>query len=687
MKERLLSLAIFLFILVSVIVFSQDVKAQTQRNPVLEECTGTWCQWCPCGHDVMEQILASMPNAIMIGYHGPANSSDPWDDFPGNQIISLLSFSGYPTAVIDRTGPPQSRSAWPGLMNQRYSIPASVSITMDKNYNKVTRELNADIHVTALENLTGEYKLNFLLLEDGLIYPQTGNSSCPGANDYVHNHVVRAMINGATGEALNGVNPWNQGEMITKNIQYTVPSAVVPDSCKLVAFVYKVASPLYNGTIQQGEKWELVSPDYVATMTTSSPDIISANNSSAQYTAVLHNEGLLNDTYNISASIDGPAGWTGEFTTTNGTFQFGETDSVQIAVGDSTEISVSVNPNSFNGSGVVTIECASKNDPGTVAYINFSLVTNTGVHLLVVDATEEGQSSLITNTLDGFYEGRYGVVSRSAFQAQGLDLSYFTMISWSAGNSTPAFYPEEVDYLQSYLGQGGNLFINGQNIGSDIFEAGGQSQFAQNFFNNYLHATYESDSGPSYFLTGYTGDPITDGLTIIVNSFYTRSPDAISPYDANTTPIIKYGSGPAINSVKADDSNHKVVFFGIGMEQIDDTAIVDTLVTRSVRWLTEGIVLNNPSEDLSKMIYMLDQNYPNPFNPSTSINYSIADESNVNLKIYDIMGREVANLVNERQPAGSYHVEFDASLLASGTYFYKLTAGEFVSVKKMTLLK
>ena len=58
--------------------FGSQTVAQIQRNPVLEECTGTWCQWCPCGHDIMEEIKAAMPNAIMIGYHGPANVSDPF---------------------------------------------------------------------------------------------------------------------------------------------------------------------------------------------------------------------------------------------------------------------------------------------------------------------------------------------------------------------------------------------------------------------------------------------------------------------------------------------------------------------------------------------------------------------------------------------------------------------------------
>lgn len=687
MKNKLQNLAIIVSIVISSISLSQNIFAQTQRNPVLEECTGTWCQWCPCGHDIMEQILATMPNAILIGYHGPANSSDPWDDFPGNQIIGLLGFTGYPTAVIDRTGAPLSRTAWAGAMNQRYNIPATVSITMDKVFNKVTRELDVDIQVTALENLTGEYRLSFLLLEDGLLYTQTGNGSCPGSNNYIHNHVVRAMINGANGEELNGVNPWNQGESITKNILYTVPSVVVPDSCELVAFVYKVASPLYNGTIQQGEKWDLVSPDYVATMSSSSPDMISENDLQADFSAVLLNQGLLNDTYNISASIDGPAGWTGEFTTVNGTFPFGDSDSVQVAVGDSTGVSVTVNPNSFNGSGVITIECASKNDPGMIVNISFNLVTNTGVHLLVVDATEDGYGSIISNELANFYEGRYGVVSRNALSSASLDLSYFTMIAWAGGNSSPAFYQEEVNNLEAYLDGGGNLLLEAHNLGSDIFEVGGQSQFAQSFFNDYLHSNYLADFGGSYIMTGFSGDPITDEMVIPLNSVYTRSPDQISAFDAFTTPITQFGSGPNINSIRSDNGNHKVVYFGFAFEQLNDLTIADTLIKRSVQWLTEGIVLDNPVEGFIPSEYILEQNYPNPFNPVTTISYSIPAESQVSLVIYDIMGRQVSELVNGKQSAGSYNIQFDAYSVASGTYFYKLTAGEFVSVKKMVLLK
>lgn len=85
--------------------------------------------------------------------------------------------------------------------------------------------------------------------------------------------------------------------------------------------------------------------------------------------------------------------------------------------------------------------------------------------------------------------------------------------------------------------------------------------------------------------------------------------------------------------------------------------------------------------------YSLKQNYPNPFNPSTTISYSIKEKGFVTLKIFDILGNEVKTLVDAAQEAGNYQLEFNAASLASGIYFYTLTAGDFVSTRKMILLK
>jgi len=108
----------------------------------------------------------------------------------------------------------------------------------------------------------------------------------------------------------------------------------------------------------------------------------------------------------------------------------------------------------------------------------------------------------------------------------------------------------------------------------------------------------------------------------------------------------------------------------------------------------EEIVITNPGINKLKIEsveipieYNLSQNYPNPFNPSTVISYQLPVNSKVSLKVFDVLGNEVATLVNQEQVAGKYEFTFEASRFASGVYLYRLQAGEFVSVKKLVLMK
>ena len=93
------------------------------------------------------------------------------------------------------------------------------------------------------------------------------------------------------------------------------------------------------------------------------------------------------------------------------------------------------------------------------------------------------------------------------------------------------------------------------------------------------------------------------------------------------------------------------------------------------------------SVDLTPNSFALSQNYPNPFNPITVISYQLQVQSDVRLVVFDLLGREVATLVNEKKEAGNYTATFNGANLTSGVYFYKLTAGNFSEIKKMTLIK
>ncbi|MBK7377705.1 MAG: T9SS type A sorting domain-containing protein [Ignavibacteriales bacterium] len=120
-------------------------------------------------------------------------------------------------------------------------------------------------------------------------------------------------------------------------------------------------------------------------------------------------------------------------------------------------------------------------------------------------------------------------------------------------------------------------------------------------------------------------------------------------------------------------------FFYLGIDNIEFNLTTNGLEANSLA--KEG------DENLLPVQYEAFQNYPNPFNPVTQIKYSIPERSEVTLKVYNVLGKEVATLVNEEKEPGYYTVDFDGSNLASGMYIYRITAGSFIETRKMILMK
>ena len=151
------------------------------------------------------------------------------------------------------------------------------------------------------------------------------------------------------------------------------------------------------------------------------------------------------------------------------------------------------------------------------------------------------------------------------------------------------------------------------------------------------------------------------------------------------------------DTIKANDSIVvPVVFKPLGNDTIKVSFNIrnigrngyDQMIARQVILTGEADDATAVRTDITTPLqFILFQNYPNPFNPSTVINYEIPKSSLVTLKVYDVLGREVATLVNEEKPAGRYNATFDASKYSSGVYFYRITAGDFSQIKKMVLLK
>jgi len=165
---------------------------------------------------------------------------------------------------------------------------------------------------------------------------------------------------------------------------------------------------------------------------------------------------------------------------------------------------------------------------------------------------------------------------------------------------------------------------------------------------------------------------IADGATIVV------TPDNASPRFtsiAKTGDVLTWKTQDLFDiDLTAGTHALRFTFFGSGLSlNYIDLATVGALSVEN-----EANVLKE---------FALAQNYPNPFNPSTVINYQLPMNNHVSLKVYDVLGKEIATLVDQDQQAGKYSVQMNGEKLSSGIYFYKLQAGNFVEIKKMTLLK
>ncbi len=199
---------------------------------------------------------------------------------------------------------------------------------------------------------------------------------------------------------------------------------------------------------------------------------------------------------------------------------------------------------------------------------------------------------------------------------------------------------------------------------------------------------------------GYSAVIQSDGKIVVGGGgdFLGQSSFAILRFNSNGTKDSSFGTNGTVTTTFGSDINVSDEAMSIalqtdgkilagGYSQIAAGSTVFVLA----RYLSSNVTRVNEAKSLSKS-FTLEQNYPNPFNPNTTINYSIPKSGLVTIKVYNELGREVKTLVNQYQSKGKYDINFNASNLASGIYFYQLhastsSAGSFISTKKMLLLK
>ena len=274
-------------------------------------------------------------------------------------------------------------------------------------------------------------------------------------------------------------------------------------------------------------------------------------------------------------------------------------------------------------------------------------------------------------------------------------LSTFTekpVLLWFTGNdSTDALSADERLVIINHLAAGGNAIITGQSIAE--FSNPGDS-----LIEGYLGIGQNGNYSGAQLVRGFPGDIIGDGIIFQLagGADNQTSIDILSIIGGSVgtpTKTLYYGVvlADTVNiaavRVLGPGAGWGATYYGFGLEALTP-ARLDTLIVRSIRYFDRTVVgVSEPTVATVPDEFSLAQNYPNPFNPSTTIRYELPERAIVSLKIYNVLGQEVATLVNEEEEPGSYQVRFDGKGLASGIYLYRLQAGDYFETKKLVLLK
>lgn len=197
-------------------------------------------------------------------------------------------------------------------------------------------------------------------------------------------------------------------------------------------------------------------------------------------------------------------------------------------------------------------------------------------------------------------------------------------------------------------------------------------------------------NGQGHYVLSWTPSPI---LNATYYHIYRAAVPCCEPYELSEYAVIDAYNGG--NLVTSWEDVNSITGSGSGTYYYE-ISVENPLGRESVQSNRVAVGIGQPSkrtaedetkEQLEQFEYSLSDNYPNPFNPSTKINYTINIAGYVTLRVYDVLGTEVASLVDERREAGSYSIEFNAANLPSGIYLYRLTSGNYIETKKLMLLK
>lgn len=660
MKTQKLFLTLALFIGFTT-AFAQSAK----RYTLVEHFTQASCGPCAQQNPAFEAFYTQNENRIHhIAYHTSWPGVDPMNAANAPEVASRVGYygvSGVPAMWVGGTVETNPGSISEGMLvaNELEGSPIQVVVTEATN----GTQRDVTVKINGINNSpTGNYVLRVAVVEKMVSY-----ASAPGSNgEKDFPNVFRKMLPSTSGDP---VTMPAMGQNLVKNYSYTLDPAWDASQIYVIAYVQDENghAVLNSGT---SKDW-LVS--YISNG--ASAFQVPANQVTSMAGSL---DNAMNDIQllNVTLTSNAPASWIGAINY-NGSALPSTNENITIAANTLASLNIDVNPSNEVALAKYELTVTNQNDP-TQVFTKVYYVNN-GIRDLVLGNINDYQSLyteglvFANNTVHGELTQYEYIYLKENNTLQGLYNIYYN-VGWTF----PALSDDIVAVLTSFLDNGGNLLICGQDIAWDIapvnISVGNHSTPAnQAFFDNYLQATYIDDgTNANNQLTPVTTDAIFGGMTAasIVDAYAGNMyPDEIQPISGSSAvPIFNYNSNTSkIAGIRVDGLPYKVVYLGVGIEMFSAGFMRKQFVKLTHDWFYSNISGVEYQQALNELIQ---PNYPNPANTYTIIPVKMQGKTG-NIRLTDIAGKVILEQSIEKNAT---EVTLSTANLSAGTYLYHIVS-------------
>lgn len=700
MKRTLTIFCLFLSGILTLQAQTLTTNQPLDKNAVLEEYTGIHCTYCPEGHAIAASLLANNPGrAVVVAIHqgsfATPGAGEPDYRTPfGDALAGQTGLTGYPSGTVNRyvfagSSTALGRGDWTANAGVIMQQSSPVNVGVETSFNAASRELtvHVELYYTAASATPSNF-INVALTQSHIFGPQTGGGA---GNNYEHMEMLRHFITGQWGDE---VTTTSQGSLVERTYVYTIPAdynnvPCVVENCEVAVYVTEGHQEILTGDVVPAIDGTNL---YVGDITTSDNTMkLGQPTVMTSFNLFINSNLSGTESFKIKLVSSPPEGWASNFEIDGQTYS--DSAMINLVKGIQESLVLNVTPGFPASFEAFTFELSSVNNPNApVKYFTARVMSN--VHTLLVNAAGDNYATLHQDVyIDGLLAAGcdHLAVMKSSLFVQASDAGILTPvlnIFYNCAWTFPAFTDPEALAVKSFVDNGGNLLVAGQDIGWDIMSGAAGNHgtlITKDLYTNYLKASYINDgSSADNKLIANVDDPIygTTATSNIVDVYGGNMyPDQIAPLQNATATFYYNTSMTKTGAVKSTKDQAKVTYFGIGLEMVQSTDVRNDIINKTYDWFMEGVGI---AENGEKSNTHLGQNYPNPAADHATIGLTAIEQSMM-LEITDITGRI---LLTEKVGAGATQVGINTASLRNGLYIYRLVSnGRVLDAKRMQIVK